>query len=107
VNPNPPGGDTPEEKEILQDFEMTQLDRRETTEGTAATTSNCRLWTVPKTAAYLGLSEYSVRRMVRQGQLPTRQVASRKLIPVALLRGWLGRQVSLDQSAATPGAKDV
>jgi Helix-turn-helix domain len=77
-------------KDILQDYEMTQSEQQETTEITAAAATNRRLLTVPKTAAYLGLSEYAVRKIVRQGQLPTRQVASRQMIPVTLLREWLG-----------------
>jgi hypothetical protein len=73
---------------VLQDFKMTQLEQQQL----ATTTADNRrqLLTVPGTAAYLGLSEYSVRKMVRDGQLPTRQVAKRQMVPVALLRDWLG-----------------
>jgi excisionase family DNA binding protein len=82
----------------LQDVELIQMD---------LTATNRRLLTVPKTAAYLGLSEYSVRKMVHQGQLPTRQVASRKMIPVALLREWLERHVDVDDPAAAQGESIV
>src|ERR1017187_10157340 len=87
-------------RKILRDFEMTQLDREKTADTRAATAANRQLLTVPKTAAYLGLSEYSVRTMVRRGQLPTRQVASRTMIPVTLLREWLERRVSNDHPSA-------
>jgi hypothetical protein len=87
----------------LQDYEMTRL---EDSEITATPARNRRLLTVPKTAAYLGLSEYAVRKMVRKGQLPTRQVASRQMIPVSLLREWLGREIRVDVGA-TAGPEEA
>jgi excisionase family DNA binding protein len=74
----------------LPDFDMSQQERNDNSEPAFDTNSTSRLLTVPKAAAYLGVSQYSLRKMVRQGQLPTRQVASRKMIPSSLLREWLG-----------------
>ena len=76
---------------------MTESKQQETNEiATSAAATSRQLLTVPKTASYLGLSENAVRKMVRQGQLPTRQVASRQMVWVTLLREWLGREDDVD-----------
>jgi excisionase family DNA binding protein len=48
-----------------------------------------KLLTAPKAAAYLGLSESRVRQMLTGGQLPTRTVGKRLMVPLPALERWL------------------
>jgi excisionase family DNA binding protein len=50
---------------------------------------SAQLLTAPRVAAYLGLSRYAVRQMITNGQIPTRAVGKRRLVPRALLDVWL------------------
>jgi excisionase family DNA binding protein len=48
-----------------------------------------RLLTIPQAAAFLGRDKDIVAEAVRIGQIPSRRVGSRRLIPMRALLAWL------------------
>jgi len=47
------------------------------------------LLTAPKAAVALGLSEFRIRQMLKDGQLPCRPVGKRLMVPSVALEKWL------------------
>ena len=44
---------------------------------------------IPKTAARLGVSSWTVRRMLDAGQLPEIRIRGRRMVPTAGLERWV------------------
>lgn len=48
--------------------------------------------TIPEAATLLGLSERSAYKAAQAGEIPARRIGGRWVVPVPLLRIWLGEQ---------------